>query len=134
MSYLFDSSAILKEFTEDRIEALAGNFTLQLAPYELGNALWTEHRLKGHLDLNEVLSTTLLLKRILATMKQLTIDCHEQDIARVASKLKLTFYDASYAFQAHENTLPLVSEDNELRRKTKSYVTSFNVDELTAQT
>ncbi|MEM2148079.1 MAG: hypothetical protein QXJ94_05695 [Candidatus Bathyarchaeia archaeon] len=40
MKYLFDSSAIFKAIKENKINLLIGNYTLELARYELGNILW----------------------------------------------------------------------------------------------
>ncbi|RLI96776.1 MAG: toxin VapC, partial [Candidatus Aenigmatarchaeota archaeon] len=44
MSYLFDTSAIFRAIKEGKIEILAGNYTIELARYELGNAIWKEQK------------------------------------------------------------------------------------------
>ena len=45
MKSLFDSSAIFRAVKENKIEFLAGNYTLELARYELGNIIWKDMRL-----------------------------------------------------------------------------------------
>jgi hypothetical protein len=42
MKPLFDSSAIFRAIKENKIEFLAGNYTLELARYELGNIIWKD--------------------------------------------------------------------------------------------
>ncbi|MCP8316707.1 MAG: hypothetical protein H3Z51_07600 [archaeon] len=45
MSYILDSSAIFRAIKENVVETLVGNYTLELARYELGNVLWKEYLL-----------------------------------------------------------------------------------------
>ena len=49
MKYLFDAGSIAEILTqrrEDAVNTLAGESTLDLAIYELGNVVWKESRLK----------------------------------------------------------------------------------------
>ncbi len=62
MKYLFDSSAIFRAIKENTIEVLAGNYTLELARYELGNIAWKEYSLQGKITEPE-------LKMMLRTIK-----------------------------------------------------------------
>lgn len=47
MSFILDSSAIFKAIKEDVLEAVVGNYTVELARYELSNVLWKEYALHG---------------------------------------------------------------------------------------
>jgi len=40
MSYILDSSAIFRAIKENVVETSVGNYTLDLARYELGNVIW----------------------------------------------------------------------------------------------
>ena len=42
MKSLFDSSAIFRAVKENKVEFLAGNYTLELARYELENIIWKD--------------------------------------------------------------------------------------------
>jgi hypothetical protein len=46
MKYLFDSSAIFRAIKENKIDLLTGNYTLELARYELGNIVWKDYFLQ----------------------------------------------------------------------------------------
>ncbi|HSV49670.1 MAG TPA: hypothetical protein VLH35_05085 [Candidatus Acidoferrales bacterium] len=50
MKRLFDSSAIFKAVNENRVEVLAGNYTLDLARYELGNIVWKDSALQAKIS------------------------------------------------------------------------------------
>jgi len=43
VSYILDSSAIFKTIRDDVVETLMGNYTVELARYELGNTLWKQY-------------------------------------------------------------------------------------------
>ena len=47
MKYLFDSSSIFRAIKEGKIEFLNGNYTLELARYELGNILRKDYSLQA---------------------------------------------------------------------------------------
>ena len=121
MSYLFDASAILKTIKEGKIEVLAGNYTTELARYELGNALWKERMLHKKIDGEELYRLIKTIKDTLKLLNILNIECYEEKIVTLAEKLNLTFYDASYVYLSKEKKLTLVTEDNNLINKAKNY-------------
>jgi predicted nucleic acid-binding protein len=133
MKYLFDSSAIFRAIKENKIEALAGNCTLELARYEIGNILWKNHALLGKTTRDELSTLTKLVKEILNVMEIVQIDCTEEEITSMAAEMKITFYDASYAYQAHKNNLTLISEDAELLKKVGKYANASRLDALSIE-
>ena len=50
MKYIFDSSAIYNAIKQNKIENLAGNYTQELARYELGNSIWKDHFLQAKIS------------------------------------------------------------------------------------
>jgi len=130
MSYVVDSSSIFRAIKENRVEVLAGNYTLELARYELGNILWKEHTLGRRTTAEELERLIRLVKDVLNLMRVLTIGCHEERILNTATELKLTFYDASYLHYAKENELTLITEDSSLIDKAEQHVRTLRLDSI----
>ncbi len=128
MNYLFDASSVFKAIKENRVEILAGNLTLELARYELGNTLWKQ-TLREHLNREELRELTTLTTQVLSLMHVQTIAEHEEEVLETALELNLTFYDASYLYSAKQNNLPLVTEDTHLRKSAEPAQTVQNLDE-----
>ncbi len=42
MSFLFDASSIFEAIIQGNIKVLSGNYTIELAKYELNNILWKQ--------------------------------------------------------------------------------------------
>lgn len=131
MKYLFDSSAIFKVVKENKIEALVGNYTLELARYELGNILWKTFALQARATDQEIKILAKIIKQALNMMEIVQINCNEPEILQTAVKLKITFHDASYAYYAKANDLTLISEDSQLLGKIKSYIKALRFDNIT---
>ena len=121
MSNLYDSSAIFRAIKENTVEALLGNYTTELARYELGNTIWKKTILQKEITYDESKKLIRLLKQVLYLMETLRTDCQEEQILDLAGKLKLTFYDASYVFHAKERNLTLVTEDETLTKKASAH-------------
>lgn len=102
MSRLFDASSIFKAVKENLVEALMGDYTLEIARYELGNVLWKENVLRGNISDEEVLVLARLVKDTLGLMRLLQVDCHEEQILDTARSLKITIYDAAYVYYAKQ--------------------------------
>jgi len=130
MSYLFDSSSIFKAIKSNTIEVLTGNYTLEIARYELGNILWKERSIFRRIDDDELEGLVRLVKKTLNLLKVLNIECHEEEIAKLAKDLKITFYDASYTFHSKEMNLKLITEDKELKAKIKNQVKTLSLNEI----
>lgn len=130
MNYILDSSAIFSAVKSGRVEAIAGNYTLELARYELGNILWKEHNLYKRISLEETRQLIVLFKRIFNLVNLVELSCCEEKILNVAETLKITFYDASYVFFAKEKGIPLITEDGDLVSKVGPYIETLKLESL----
>ena len=117
MKYLFDSSALFRAIKENKIEILNGNYTLELARYELGNIVWKDYTLQAKISNTESKMMAKTIKHTLNIMDVLGIASNEEEILDTAIQLKITFYDASYAYFAKAKDLRLVTEDSSLIKK-----------------
>ncbi len=117
MKYLFDSSAIFRAIKENKIEVLAGNCTLELAKYELGNILWKDYSLQAKVSVQESRMMSKTVKHTLSIIDTIGIAGYEEEILDTAIQLKITFYDASYAHLAKAKELRLITEDSRLIKK-----------------
>jgi len=131
MKYLFDSSAIFKAIKENKIEALVGNYTLELARYELGNVLWKNFALQVKATDQEIKILTKVIKQTLNMMEILQINCNEQEILQTAAKLEITFYDAAYTHCANVKELTLITEDSQLLKKVSPYIKASKLNDIT---
>jgi len=119
---IFDSSAIiliLQKFKREAISILEDKFTLDLALYELGNVIWKECVLRNAFSPEDAIANIKKLAKIMGIMKIEKLNT-EEDVAeamKLATKLKLTFYDSSYLYVAKKLNLTLITEDMELKNK-----------------
>ena len=130
MKYLFDSSAIFRAIKENKIEVLAGNHTLELAKYELGNIIWKDLFLQATLSEQEAKMMIKAIKHTLIIMDVIEIAGIEEEILETAMRLKITFYDASYVYLAKAKGLKLITEDARLIKKIAQTVDSTTIDEV----
>ena len=130
MKYLFDSSAIFKAIKENKIDLLAGNGTLEIARYELGNIVWKDYLLQSKITREQARTLTAAIKRALNVMEVHQIISKEEDILETAGQFKITFYDASYAHFAKSKDLTLVTEDLRLAKKIAADVKTSALDEI----
>ena len=117
MKYLFDSSAIFRAIKENKVEVLAGNCTLELARYELGNIVWKDFVLQQRVLEEESKKMARTIKHTIGIMDILGIAGFEEEILETATRLKITFYDASYVYCAKTKGLRLITEDSRLAKK-----------------
>jgi predicted nucleic acid-binding protein len=117
MKYLFDSSAIFRAIKENKIDLLIGNYTLELARYELGNIVWKDYFLQAKISKDEAKMILKSIKHTLAIMEVIPIESNEEEILESAIQLKTTFYDASYIYIAGLKELQLITEDLRLIKK-----------------
>ncbi|MGQ9781897.1 MAG: type II toxin-antitoxin system VapC family toxin [Nitrososphaeria archaeon] len=131
MKYLFDSSAIFKAIKENKIELLIGNCTLEIARYELGNILWKNYFLTAKATDQEIRSLERIIKQTLNLMEVTQINCSEEEILETATKLNITFYDATYVYHAKAKNLPLITEDLQLQRKIPLHLNTLKLNDVT---
>jgi predicted nucleic acid-binding protein len=130
MNSLFDSSAIFRAIKENKIELLNGNFTLELVRYELGNIVWKECALQAKISEQEAKMMIRTVKRVLSIMDVLEIAGNEEQILETSTKLKITFYDASYTYFAKAKGLKLITEDIRLIKKVSPTVEVSSMDSI----
>ena len=134
--YILDSSAIaiiLKRLRGKSVEILEGKITLDLARYELGNVIWKECILEGLISPEEAVNRVEEMAKILGIIRNEKIESVEdfRGVMKLATGLKLTFYDASYLHLAKSKDLTLVTEDEELSGKAKHInIKAITVSEL----
>jgi len=126
---LFDSSAIINLCGEKKTDKLLNGWTLNLAFYELGNAVWKQVYLHKKITVNEANTLLDTLTEIFRKLrKPETEDALET--LKIAVKESLTYYDASYINTAIENGLTLVTDDEQLYKISKKYVKTTTSNEL----
>jgi predicted nucleic acid-binding protein len=121
MKFLFDASSmvqVIKSCEEEKtLRLLSENCILDLTKYEVGNALWKEHILHRTIGADEFRELLGLLRTIILRTKVLSVDARAlPDVAEVAEKERITFYDASYITIAKVQKLTLVTEDTHLAK------------------
>jgi predicted nucleic acid-binding protein len=118
MKYLFDSSAIFRAIKENKIDLLVGNYTLELARFELGNIVWKDYFLQAKISKDEAKMILKSIRRMLTLMEVISIESNEEEeVLESAIQLKTTFYDASYVYIARLKELQLITEDLRLIKK-----------------
>jgi predicted nucleic acid-binding protein len=117
MKYLFDSSAIFRAIKENKIETLSGNYTLELARFELGNIFWKNCTLHREITEQEAKTLSKIANQTLNLMTILPTAGKEEEILQTAIQTKTTYYDASYIYLAKTKDLLLVTEDLHLIKK-----------------
>ena len=130
MKCLFDSSAIFRAIKQNKIELLNGNYTLELARYELGNIIWKDSVLQAKVSKQESQMIAKTIKHTLTIMEVLQIAGKEGEILETATEYKITFYDASYAYFAKEKQLQLITEDLRLIKKVSPTITALTLKDV----
>ncbi|MCX6647855.1 MAG: type II toxin-antitoxin system VapC family toxin [Candidatus Bathyarchaeota archaeon] len=130
MSLLFDSSAIINLSHEGKTELYIDHVTTPLAQYEIGNAVWKMVNLTH--EMTEDAGKQYLTKTLetLRFMTEIIVDDAET-VLEIASRERLSYYDASYIHAAVTTASILVTDDTKLRKVAARYVTatgSANID------
>ncbi|MEM0011026.1 MAG: type II toxin-antitoxin system VapC family toxin [Candidatus Geothermarchaeota archaeon] len=119
MRFLFDTSAILNSIRyhhEDIVDFIERNecYTLSLAQYEIGNALWKEAYLLKRISVNDALKTFNFVNALLNLMRIVDLSRYEVEVLLLSIQIGLTFYDTSYISIAKNLNCNLVTDDDEL--------------------
>ncbi|MGQ4891504.1 MAG: type II toxin-antitoxin system VapC family toxin [Candidatus Njordarchaeia archaeon] len=130
MNYLLDSSAIYTCIRKGDFIKLEGNYTIDLAFYELGNIIWKSSYLHKTLTSGEKAKLTKLINGVLSLMSIIKTNGVSEGILKLAEDRGLTYYDASYVFHAIENNLILVTEDKKLLKKVRGFLKTVSSGEL----
>jgi len=135
MKSLLDASAVLqviRSFEEEKaLRVFVDNFVLDLTKYEVGNGIWKEyvlHRAIGEEEFHEFLG---LLRTVVARAGLLVPKPENlSDVAKIAAKEKVTFYDASYIAMARVRKLALTTEDGKLAKVASKYAKTTATKDL----
>jgi len=126
---IFDSSAIISICGERKIDKLLGGWTLNLAFYELGNAVWKQVFLHKTITIDEANTVLDPLTEVFTKLKKPKTE-DALDILKIAVKETLTYYDAAYIQAAVKNNLTLVTDDEKLLETGKKYIETITSKQL----
>ena len=133
MKYIFDASSIFTAIREKKVRSLNGNFSLEIARYELGNIIWKDHILLQTISKEEAQRAIKTIKHTLSLMDILQIAEDEDAIFETAAELRITFYDASYVHAAKAKDLGLITEDQNLIKKVTPKIRALTLNEFASQ-
>ncbi len=129
MNFIFDSSAIINLCGNKEIDKMLGGWTLNLAIYELGNAVWKQVKIYKKITVEEANLVLDSLMEVFRRMKKPTAENPLRTL-KIAVEENLTYYDASYISAAIENNLTLVTDDEKLYGVGKKYVKTIRSSAL----
>ncbi len=119
--YLVDASALyplvlkLREELLDRLPLVA---VLDLTVYEVGNAVWKEHRARRVRDPKALAA---VFGEVLSGVGVVRVGSEEMgEVLELAVAEGITFYDAAYLYAARKLGLKLVTEDSDLKKYPES--------------
>ena len=135
MSFLLDASSVIEVIRtydeENALCLLSANCILDLTKYEVGNALWKELVLTKAIGDEEFKEFFDLLVSILLRTKVLILEPENvPEIAEIAAKERITFYDASYITLAKMRNLTLITEDEQLARTASKHIETATTEGL----
>jgi predicted nucleic acid-binding protein len=126
---LFDSSAIINLCGSGKVEKLFNAWTLNLAFYELGNAVWKQVHVRKVITVNEANVLLDLFAQVFGMLRKPEPE-EGSEVLKIAMKENLTYYDAAYISTALKNGLALVTDDERLCKIGKKYVETTSSNEL----
>ncbi len=127
---ILDASSIYTLIKLGKPEVLVGGTTLELAVYELGNAIWKEVAVFKTISVGEAIKILSVVKRCLEVLDITSIKDGEEGALRLACERGLSFYDAAYLYLAQTRAEPLVTEDGRLREVASKLVKAMSVAQL----
>jgi predicted nucleic acid-binding protein len=133
VKYLLDASALYPLILRLRqdLSLYRGQIAvLDLTVYEVGNAIWKEHR-RG--TIKHPAPVVRMFKEIMKGMERLSIGLGMLEAFDIAAKNNVTFYDASYIYVARKEGLKLVTEDSGLLRFSEAITLEEMLKELKLQ-
>ncbi len=131
--YLFDASSIVNLVKRGILRVLGQGSTIDLARYEALNAVWKEYSLLKQIDRETMLEFADILSKIFDIIRIENIQGNEREVIELATREKLTIYDASYLLLAIKKNLVLITDDEKLKRKASKYVKVRKTQEIINQ-
>lgn len=126
---IFDSSAIISLCGERKMDKLLDGWTLNLAFYELGNAVWKQVHVHKAITIDEGNAVLDSLAEVLKKLKKPETE-DALSILKMAIEENLTYHDASYLQAAIKNGLTLVTDDEKLYETGKKYIKTMKSEGL----
>lgn len=117
---IFDASAILNLLEGGSLPNLSESGTIDLALYEIGNAVWKHVHLTKKLSQSQ--GEKIILSASILIGEMLLVNTDSTNVLKLAVKEDLTFYDASYLQVAYSTNSELITDDKKLRDKAEKYV------------
>ncbi|MBO3755137.1 MAG: type II toxin-antitoxin system VapC family toxin [Candidatus Brockarchaeota archaeon] len=129
MKTVVDASSLLLLIKHSKeaelLKKLKDAASLDLTAYEVGNGLWKWISLKRSVSLVEARDLITTLTRIFSMDGFSVIgfrDLNQSAILDLAAENNITFYDACYIMASVMSKVPLVTEDEKLKRVAAKYV------------
>ena len=129
MKYLLDASAIYKMAETNKLDLIADSITIDLARYELGNAVLKDCTVHKRIDSVKAEQLVDFLYKILDAIDKVSV-IDGNSIMKTALNLKLSFCDAAYVQYSKATNLTLVTEDGKLEKKISEYIKVSSVERL----
>ena len=135
MRALLDASAVLQVIKsledEQALRVFDDNCVLDLTKYEVGNGIWKEYALQ-HAIREEEFNDFLVSLQTVVNRSELLVPGPGDllEIARIAAREKITFYDASYIAMAKIGKLALVTEDSKLSKMASKHTKTKSIKDL----
>lgn len=129
MRLLFDSSAIIALCGRRNMDRLLEGWTLDLALYEVGNAVWKQVYLHKNLTTDEGRTALDALAGVVERIRKTPVE-DPLRVLELAVAEGITYYDAAYLHAALKDDKTLVTDDENLHTVAKKYVETLTSDEL----
>ena len=126
---LFDSSVIIALCDRGNIDRLLEGWTLDLAFYEVGNAVWKQVYVHRTLTTDEGNISLDALTEVVKNIRKAPVK-EPLEILKIAVAEGLTYYDAAYLYAAIRNGKTLVTNDEKLCTSAQKYVETATSSEL----
>ncbi|MEM2960923.1 MAG: type II toxin-antitoxin system VapC family toxin [Candidatus Bathyarchaeia archaeon] len=126
---LFDSSAIIVLCGEKKLDKLLDGWTINLAYYELGNAVWKQVNVYKKMTTSEARKVLDSIAEAFRRLKK-PKDEDTLETLKIATEENLTFYDASYIQAATKKGFVLVTDDDKLLKIAKKYTEAITSQQL----
>ena len=129
MKYVLDASSIYKIAESNRLEFIEDSITIDLARYELGNAVLKDCAIHKRIDAQKAQQLIGFLYELLDTIDKVSVT-DSSGVMKIALNLKLSFYDAAYVYYSKSANLILVTEDEKLAKKAKGHTRVISTEDL----
>ena len=130
MTNIFDSSAIYDMTCRGMEGPIGEGATISLASYETGNIIWKEHHIHKRLAGSEAAELIDVVNSIIDRMQKVSLRGMQSKILEAATKLNISYYDASYVIAASHSGGILITEDKKLAQKASAVVNVKSCNEL----